>query len=222
MGILDVLGELADDVPDAFSDAVADAGKIEQVAAQLDGARSIVIEVDNHTSLTLTRQPQSDHFDSGGFGVLPEDEIPPHTADIFGAVSKSAGAIGSVTYALAAAFWLVGFADPVLGGNTGNTVLSGAGSITSRFRVTCLIGAGTSGAHARFSVYRHAPYSLTDWMHRHHIPMRDTSQQPPGLTNDGLLTALPRGGLDRPPSGTPWNLRDLLLLDGDQAATSED
>jgi hypothetical protein len=225
MGVLDNLAEGADALAEITSNVAAAGEKVLEIANQLVTARSIVVEVDNHlTDITLTRVRQQDNFSSGGFGVLPEDEIPPHSADIFGVQSKGGGigtgVVGSVTYRGAGFTMLVGFNNPAVGNNSANVTLQGPTDTITRFRVSCLIGAGNAAAHARYQLNRHAPYSIRKWVADNNIVLRDPNQQPPSLVNDGLKIALPRSGFDLPPKGVPLRFRSLLVTGGDQSATS--
>jgi hypothetical protein len=221
MGVLAVLAEVAE-----VTSAVAAAGeKVAEVANQLVTQRSIVVEVDNHLNdIVLRRVREKDNFSSGEFGVLPDDEIPPHIAEIFGVQSKGGGigtgVVGSVTYSGPGFTMLVGFNNPAAGNNTANISLQGSADTITRFRVSCLIGAGNTAAHARYQLNRHAPYSILKFVADNHIILRDPNQQPPSLVNDGLTIALPRSGFDLPPKGVPLRFRALLVTGGDQAATS--
>jgi len=225
MGVLDDLAEASDALAEVTSNVAAAGAKIEEVAKQLNAARSLVIEVDNHLSVSLDRIPARDQFDSGGFGVLPSDAIPPHNADIFGVRSKGgsvgSGAVGSVSYQAPGFTMLVGFNNPAVGNNKANVSLQGPTGVITRFRVSCLVGAGDTEAHARYQINRHAPYSIGGWLKANNVQLRDPHQNPPSLTNDGLSIALPRGGFDLPPKGRPLFFRDLLVTGGGQAATSE-
>jgi hypothetical protein len=66
----------------------------------LNGARSVLLEVDNNTDTTLTKI--SDEHSHGGFAEIPSIVIPPQKADIFGSQnvggSIATGTEGSVTY----------------------------------------------------------------------------------------------------------------------------
>jgi hypothetical protein len=220
MGLLDDLKDLAE-----VTSAVAAAGeKVAEVANQLVTARSIVVEVDNHLAeIALDRVSNADNFSSGGFGVLPEDQIPAHTADIFGVQSKGGGAgtgvVGSVTYGGPGFTMLVGFNNAAAGNNSANISLEGSPQVITRFRVSCLIGAGNTTAHARYQLNRHASYSIREWLRKNNVALQDPNK-PPSLVNDGLKIALPRAGFDLPPSGVPLLFRNLLVTDGGQSATS--
>ena len=86
---------------------------INAVATLLTSARSVVVEVDNNTGLTLTKI--ADNHDHGGFAALPHLTIPPHSVDVFGSQSKggavATGTEGSVTYASDGLEMLIGWTN---------------------------------------------------------------------------------------------------------------
>ena len=225
MGVLDDLAEAAGSVAEITSSVAAAGEKVLEVANQLETARSLAVEVDNHLDLiTLSHLQDRDNFSSGGFGPpLPEDEIAPHKADIFGVQSKGGGVgtgvVGSVTYSAPGLFtMLVGFNNPAFGSNKANVSLQGPNDTITRFRVRCLIGAGNKTA-ARYQLNRHGPYSIGTWLRDHNVALRDPNN-PNALINDGLKVALPRAGFDLPPKGVPLRFRDLLVIDGGQSAAA--
>lgn len=156
MGVTDDMADGIDEIAEVLSSVAADIAKVEEVLGHLSNYRSIVIEFDNHTSLSL---------------------------------------------------------------NDAYIVLSGPDTITSKFRVRCLIGAGNQGAHLRYQLNRHADYSLRKWLADHNVLLQDPNQ-PPSFTNDGVKIALPRSGRNLPAPGQAFSLRIFFTNDGDQTASS--
>lgn len=128
-----------------------------------DESRSIIVEVVNGTSRTLTKTAAG--FDSGGFGTpLPDIQIHPFSSNIFTAQNTSVlqGVIGNVFYqANGQKGFNVHFSNPFFGGNT-QSVQSQVDDILS------ILGDISSGnhAHARFVVLdRNGPFPniQKDW-----------------------------------------------------------
>lgn len=209
MGVTDDLADGIDEIAELLSSVAADIAKVEEVRGHLSNYRSIVIEFDNHTSLSLNWQEPAS-FSHGGFDTLPNDNISPHTADIFGVQSKgcsvNTGVEGSMIYNAGELVSTIHFNNPAEGSNDAYIVLSGPDTITSKFRVRCLIGAGNQGAHLRYQLNRHADYSLRKWLADHNVLLQDPNQ-PPSFTNDGVKIALPRSGRNLPPPGQAFSLR---------------
>jgi hypothetical protein len=113
--------------------------------------RSIVVEMDNLTSRTLTKI--ADNFADGGFGQsLPKLEIAPFTSDVFSVESNgfATGVSGSCTYrAEGVGDFLVGFDNPFLGSNAVNA--SASPEVNAQIGP---LGEKTDGNHnhARFGV----------------------------------------------------------------------
>jgi hypothetical protein len=141
---------------------------VELVKAVLDvltAGRSVVIEVDNNTSIQLTKI--ADNHDHGGFGALPSLTIPPKTADVFGSQSKggaiATGTEGSVTYSGDGLIMLIGWDNPFAGGNSTNVGPNNVGlqgPNANRFLVIRQTGVGNQGARVRFMLFIHPAYSL--------------------------------------------------------------
>jgi hypothetical protein len=128
------------------------------VTKALNGARSVVIEVDNHTFGKMRRVRA--HHIHGGFAVTPSSEIPPKMADIFGSQSKAfsvgTGTEGGMGYVIEgipgelSIEWL----NPFVGEN--RTRQAVAGGNLALFRMVNTTGAGNEHAHMRFEVFERA------------------------------------------------------------------
>lgn len=135
----------------------ASAQALSAIIPQLNGARSVIIEIDNKTFATLKRI--RDHHDHGGFAVTPSSEIPPGTADVFGAQSKSfsigTGTEGSITYSVdGTAELTISWDNPFIGDNESSASVSGGH--LALFRVVTTTGVGNTGAHMRYEVFERA------------------------------------------------------------------
>jgi hypothetical protein len=99
------------------SDGIDLVNKVSQSLSQ--DARSIVVEVANFTSRTLTKS--ADNFAHGGLGQThPQERIGAFTTDVYSVTSDglATGVEGSVTYlAEGAGEFLVGFDNPFVGTN---------------------------------------------------------------------------------------------------------
>src|SRR5437868_6339262 len=86
---------------------------------KINSARSVVLEVDNNTTLTLKRT--SDHHDHGGFAVPPHTMIAPDSAEVFGSQnvggSLFTGTEGYVEYAGDGLTLNVYWDNPYIGSN---------------------------------------------------------------------------------------------------------
>lgn len=130
---------------------------IAQVVPLLNGARSVVIEIDNNTGSTLRRV--GDHQDHGGFAVTPTSQIPPAHADVYGAQSKGGsigtGTEGTVSYVVdGLADLSVSWDNPFVGDNEASASVSG-GELAP-FRVAVTTGVGNTQAHMRYEVFDRA------------------------------------------------------------------
>jgi hypothetical protein len=130
-----------------LAQAIADVGK------QLNGPRSVIIEVDNNSSETINRI--SDHHDHGGYAVTPSSTIPAKMADVFGSQSRghsiATGTEGDIVYAGDGFHLRVYWDNPFIGNNSGSVTLSGFKA--SRYRVVSTIGAGDTDAHMRYELF---------------------------------------------------------------------
>ena len=160
---------MADEVVAALIQASIQAGVelIKAVGTGLTAGRSVIIEVDNNTDLTLTKI--ADNHDHGGFAGLPRITIAPHSADVFGSQSKGGaigtGTEGSVTYAADGLELLIGWDNPFSGGNStnvGSNNLGLGGANANRFLAIHQTGSGNQQAQMRFMLFAHPPYSLKD------------------------------------------------------------
>jgi hypothetical protein len=141
-------------VPVALLTAVAAAELAKaaaEVAEKLNTARTCVLEFKNHTNHPLRLVGQS--HDHGGFKVPPNDELPPHTADVFGAQSDSfsvaTGVEGSVTYQIGTADATVTLRwnNPFIGENDSSA--GTGGNRAAAFTATSLTGNGND-AHMKY------------------------------------------------------------------------
>ena len=128
------------------------------VTKALNGARSVVIEVDNHTFGKMRRVRA--HHIHGGFAVTPSSEVPPKMADIFGSQSKSfsvgTGTEGGIGYVIdgASGELSIEWVNPFVGEN--RTRQSVSGGNLALFRIVNTTGAGNENAHMRFEVFERA------------------------------------------------------------------
>src|SRR6195952_4465342 len=132
---------------------IADA--ITAVATALDKVntpRSCILEIDNNTNLTLTKV--SEHFDSGGWGITPERQIPPHKALIFGAQSPGGavfvGAIGNIAYEGGGVHVMATWGNPFVGANESGFPLLGH---NDQYGVDHETGVGNTDAHMRYELF---------------------------------------------------------------------
>jgi hypothetical protein len=144
MGFLEVVADVKG-IAEAVT-AVADAlGKV-------NSPRSCILEIDNKTDLTLTKV--SEHFDSGGWGVTPERQIPPQKALIFGAQSPggaiAVGAIGNIVYEGGGVRVTAMWGNPFIGANVSEFGLLGE---NNRYGVDHETGVGNTDAHMRYELF---------------------------------------------------------------------
>jgi hypothetical protein len=135
----------------------ASAQALSAIISQLNGARSVVIEIDNNTNTILRRV--RDHHDHGGFAVTPSSNIPPQHADIFGAQSNSfslgTGTEGNVVYTFdGLAELTISWVNPFVGGNESRGAVSG-GQL-ALFRIVTTTGVGNTAAHMRYELFERA------------------------------------------------------------------
>jgi hypothetical protein len=144
MGFLEVVADVRG-IAQAIT-AVADAlGKV-------NTPRSCILEIDNKTDLTLTKV--SEHFDSGGWGVTPERQIPPQKALIFGAQSPGGalfvGAIGNIVYEGGGVRVTAMWGNPFIGANVAELALLGR---NNKYGVDHETGVGNADAHMRYELF---------------------------------------------------------------------
>lgn len=135
----------------AIGSAVGIAGAVASVIERLDGTRSVIIEVQNHTPLPL--RVDNHHHSSGGFMEPPNQEIPPGMVDIYGSQDRGlfTGTLGGVTYDSDADLFLhVAWANPFVGSNECRSQVFGGQS--AAFRTTSLSGSGDVNAHMKFEI----------------------------------------------------------------------
>ena len=161
----------------------ASAQALSSIIPQLNGARSVVIEVDNNTNANLTRV--RDHHDHGGFAVTPSSVIPPRNADVFGSQNKggsiATGTEGHVVYNVAGlAEFTISWVNPFIGGNESSGTVSGGH--LALFRVVTTTGAGNTAAHMRYELFERAQ---ADWRfcHKCHVMFFD------GFPQKGVCSA---------------------------------
>jgi len=122
-----------------------------EVVQALNGARSVVLEVDNNTSRTLTRI--SDSHEHGGFAVTPVSQIPTKKADVFGSQNSggsiATGTEGNVTYRGDDGLeFRISWVNPFIGGNGCDASVS-----MPKYRVKTTCGAGNANAHMRYELF---------------------------------------------------------------------
>jgi hypothetical protein len=130
---------------------------ISTVIPQLNGARSVVLEIDNNTGATLTRV--RDEQKRGSFAVTPESVIPPLHADVFGAHSKGGsvdtGTEGSVVYNIGNLGELaISWDNPFFGDSSASAAISGENQ--SLFQVRITVRVGDTDTHIRYELFDHA------------------------------------------------------------------
>ena len=122
------------------------------VIQALNGVRSVLLEVDNITDITLTHV--SDSHDHGGFAVLPISQIPPGKADVFGSQNKggsiATGTQGKVVYRGDDGLeFNVYWDNPFAGDNSCSASVS-----MRKYRVNTACGVGNAGAHMRYELFK--------------------------------------------------------------------
>lgn len=170
----------------------AAAAAITLVGNVLTAGRSVIVEVDNNTPLTLTKI--TDNHDSGGFATLPHLTIQPHTAEVFGSQSKggavATGTVGSITYTGDGLVMLIGWNNAFSGDNKTNVGSNNSGlggPNASRFLVIRQTGVGNQNAHMRFMLFIHPPYSLREALKEKGVVLRG----PEDFTNNGFRELFP-------------------------------
>ena len=113
--------------------------------------------MENHTNITLRKV--TEEFSSGGFAVDPQQEIPPHMADEFGAQSKGGafftGAVGSVSYNGDGIGLKISWDNPFDGDNSCDAILTGASA--NRFKIIHTCGVGNQNAHNKYELFERTP-----------------------------------------------------------------
>jgi hypothetical protein len=188
---------------------------IKAVGGALTAGRSVIIEIDNNTSLTLNRF--TDNHDSGGFAVLPPLRILPRTAVVFGSQSKGSGvgtgSVGSITYTGDGMSMLVGWNNAFAGDNKTNVGPDNNGldgPNATRFVVIHQTGVGNQNAQMRFMLFPHPTYSLR----------RCLAARPDNVEGVSLVLSGKQGFRRSFPTVT--NIRDILGMPGTIDATSFD
>ena len=126
---------------------------LQGVFEKLNGSRSVVLEIDNDTGVTLKKI--KDHHDNGGFAEAPSIVIPPKKADVFGSQnvggSLFTGTEGTVTYEGDGFTLEIYWDNPFVGSNECNATLSGSKAVNYRVDKTC--GVGNEKAHMRYQLF---------------------------------------------------------------------
>jgi hypothetical protein len=199
----------------AASSIAAGVELIKAVGGALTAGRSVIIEIDNNTSLTLDRF--TDNHDSGGFAVPPPLTIHPMTAVVFGSQSKGGaigtGTVGSISYTGGGVGMLVGWNNAFGGDNktnvgSDNNGLDGPNA--TRFLVIHQTGVGNQNAQMRFMLFPHPPYSLR----------RVLAARPDNFERVSLVLSGEQGFRKSFPTVT--NIRQILDVPGTIDATSFD
>lgn len=148
----------------------AAASVVQFVQGMLTGARSVTVEVDNNTDLTLVRRGL--HHSHGGFAKIPANKIGPcapdakDCVDVFGSQNKGGsimtGTEGWVAYfghettrsgpGKAVLWFVVAWNNPYAGSNSGNVrldVLDRSKAYKARYAV----GSGNTLAPFKFELY---------------------------------------------------------------------
>jgi hypothetical protein len=149
----------------------AAASVLQFVQGMLTGARSVTVEVDNNTDLTLVLGGQ--HHDHGGFAKIPLDKIGPYApdgkgcVDVFGSQNRGGsfatgtegwvGYRGHVTTRSGLGpkiFWFaVTWNNPYVGPNKASVRLDIVDKSKHSYKVRYVVGAGNTLAPFRFQLY---------------------------------------------------------------------
>ncbi|MDQ3896878.1 MAG: hypothetical protein M3326_06445 [Actinomycetota bacterium] len=141
---------------DIFGDAIGIVGSVLDVGKKtldiLNPNQSVVVEVQNNTSRTLTRV--SDNHDHGGYAKTPQTRVEPGKSEVFGsqdlAGSVFTGTEGSVDYAVSKGGTVsIHWDNPAFGGNSCSASTSGDPTLS----VVATCGSGNKDAHMRFEVF---------------------------------------------------------------------
>jgi hypothetical protein len=127
---------------------------IQMVQQLLTGARSVTIEVDNNSELTLVRYGfNHGNLRHGGWGTPPRDKIEAGKSDVFSAQnvggSIATGTEGYVFYhALPNLRLTIWWNNPYIGDNDGYIWVHGP-----KYKARYSVGAGNTAAQFRFQVF---------------------------------------------------------------------
>jgi hypothetical protein len=130
---------------------------INDVNQELTEGRSVVLEIDNNTDLTLHKT--ADQHDHGGWAVPPKTDFPPHDAMVFGSQSTGVltGTEGSVTFGGDGIILTASWDNPWIGGNSCDASLSGPNG--GLYRVRHTTGSGNQQAHMLYELFPYPGWS---------------------------------------------------------------
>jgi hypothetical protein len=125
----------------------------------LTGARSVTIEVDNNTDLTLGRYGGLGYHKHGDYAAFPKDEIKPNDFIAFSSQNRSGWATGTegyVYYTFGAfdsqAFLGILWNNPYVGDNSADAILQGAGN--KKYKVRFAVSQLSMLAPFRFQLFK--------------------------------------------------------------------
>jgi len=164
-------GNIFDSIAKIIHDVKSSVDDITAVVNNINTSRSVVIEVDNNTSIPLERI--GDHHDHGGFvNPLPKRTIDPRSANVFGtqslAGSIATGTEGTATYTFDGNMMVIHWDNPFIGENDGDVALSGVRA--RRYGVLATIG-HQNHSNSRYEVFEvPSPYSVKNFAREKQVP----------------------------------------------------
>jgi hypothetical protein len=157
--------------------AVSDVAEaVQKVGVMLDGARTMVLTLENYTEYSLEKI--SDNHQHGGFGVTPVHVLEPRQTEVFGAKDTGfmTGVKGSLRYRINGitpeTFVEVTYQNPFVGSNAagafaytlqdmvlpmpppGKPVTMKVPSRSTRFRTTTTCGGGDKDVEVRYTLQK--------------------------------------------------------------------
>jgi hypothetical protein len=157
---------------------------LKQVMDTFNESRSVALIVENFTGFQLNRI--ADDHAHGGFAVTPNAQIPPQTADVFGAQKKGGflgealwtGTEGSIMYDCGGRFNMeVYWNNPYSGPNSCSAWLmhpQHGGPVGVDFRVVATCGVGNEKAEMRYELIPHLA-SVDDHLYTVSVQERDNA-----------------------------------------------
>ena len=133
-----------------------------------DTDRSVVVELDNLTELTLRKV--GDSHDSGGFDTTPAPIVNPKSHSLFTSQNTVPleGTEGCVTYVGEGINDMtICWDHPFVGGIAARVVVKGPRE--NRYSLEATVGSGNVGAHMRYVLFDvEGPYSLREFLQKVH------------------------------------------------------
>lgn len=124
-----------------------------QILNELSGSfesRSAILQIDNHTKMTLAFWTQKDVH--GGCHELPPDKIPPGHSGVFSAqsIGLATGVQGTVSYLGSGFSFTAGWDVPFLGSNSAGARIDG--EMGARYSKFFINGVGNQRVHMRYDL----------------------------------------------------------------------